>query len=291
LKGEALSRRLDFWRSHLAGAPTVLDLRPDHPRPQMQTFDGATLRRSFPAELSRRVRERSQHEQVTPYMLLLAAFATLLYRRTGRDDMLFGGPMAGRQEPEYEDLIGFFANTVAVRVRMEGNPTFSELLRRVRDSVLSSYDHQDVPFDLVVDAVRPQRDPAINPLVQVNFRVRVGEPAGLELPDTRTEPLAVDLGVARFDLALELHVLDDGLEAEFNWNTALFEPRTIERLAAVFEALLTQALSDPRTRLLSFSLDTPSAEEAVAELAGGPSASIRGFRGAGARTGSRIRGG
>jgi amino acid adenylation domain-containing protein len=262
LRGELLDRELDFWRAQLAGAPTVLRLPTDQRRPPMQTFEGATLTVDLDAGLAEAVRALSAAEQATPYMLLLAAFATLLYRRSGQDDILFGGPMANREEPGLEHLIGFFANTIVVRAKLGGNPEFVDLLRTVRESVLASYEHQEVPLELVVDAVRPQRDPGVNPLFQVNFRVRVGPAASLELDGTTTTHVHVDLGLARFDLALELHLLDDRLEAEFNWNTALFEQATIAHLAADFERLLRAAMADPSTRLLSFELSeepTPAA--------------------------------
>jgi non-ribosomal peptide synthetase component F len=254
LQGELLDRELDFWRLQLAGAPTILRLPTDKRRPPMQTFEGASLTVALDADLAGRLQKLCRAEGVTPYMLLLAAFATLLYRRSGQDDILLGGPMANRDRPGLEHLIGFFANTIVVRAKLGGNPRFADLLATVRESVLASYEHQEVPLELVVDAVRPQRDPGVNPLFQVNFRVRIGPAPALELERTTTTQVPVDLGLARFDLALELHLLDDRLQAEFNWNTALFEKATIARLAADFERLLRQALADPSTRLLSFEL-------------------------------------
>jgi amino acid adenylation domain-containing protein len=254
LSGERLDRQLDFWRAQLAGAPTVLRLPTDRPRPAQQTFAGASHTIALGAGLAPRVRELCQSEQVTPYVLLLGAFATLLYRRSGQDDILVGGPMANRDQPGLEQLIGFFANTIVVRARLAGNPRFAELLAGVRESVLASYEHQEVPLELVVGAVAPERQPGVNPLFQVNFRVRVGAPPVLHLSGTETSLMPVDLGLARFDLALELHLLDDAIAAEFNYNTALFEPGTIRRLAADFERMLSHALADPRTRLLSLEL-------------------------------------
>jgi non-ribosomal peptide synthetase component F len=184
--------------------------------------------------------------------------------------------MVNRDHPGLENLLGFCANTVVVRARLAGNPTFSELLVRVRDSVLASYEHQEVPLELVVDAVRPERLPGVNPLFQVNFRVSVGGPPELSLAGALTRPVQVDLGHARFDLALELHVLDDRIEAELNWNTALFERATLERIAEDFERVLTQVTAEPSLRLLELEIaeDGPgraSDQEAAV-------ASIRGFR-------------
>jgi amino acid adenylation domain-containing protein len=281
LQGERLHGELDFWRTHLAGAPTVTQLPADRPREETELFEGATHRFALDAEVAEGVRGLSASTGVTPYMLLLASFATLLYRASGQEDILFGGPMANREQPGLEHLIGFFANTIVVRVRMGGNPTFAELLTRVRDSVLASYEHQEVPLELVVDAVRPERVPGVNPLFQVNFRVRVGEAPALELERTRTRPLPVDLGHARFELALELHVLEDRIEAELNYDVALFDAATAGRLAGGFEALLRTLLADPDTRLLGVALASgqgaPDGEGAPA----GRRPGIRSFRRAG----------
>ena len=261
LQGELLHDELDFWRTHLAGAPTVTRLPADRPRTSAQTFEGATHHFVLDAELAESVRELCAATQVTPYMMLLAAFGSLLYRASGQDDILFGGPMANRERPGLEHLIGFFANTIVVRVRLGGNPSFNQLLTRVRDSVLASYEHQEVPLELVVEAARPDRDPGVNPLFQVNFRVMVGDGPRLELADMDTEPVAVDLGLARFELALELHVLEDRIEAELNYNVALFDRETIQRLADDFESVLRTLTADPDTPLLSVQLASEQTTE------------------------------
>ena len=235
------------------------------------SFDGTTRRFALDATLADAVRELARELNITPYMLLLAAFATVLYRLSGQDDILVGGPMANRDAGGFDDVIGFFANTIVVRVRLAGNPSFAELLERVRESVLRSYEHQDVPFELVVEALRPGRDPGINPLVQVNFRVRVGGPATLEVAGTQTSQIPVDLGFARFDLSLELHLLEDRLVGELTYNAALFTDSAIARLAGDFETLVGLAVAQPDTRLLSFPIS--SAALAVAAPSG-----IRGFR-------------
>jgi non-ribosomal peptide synthetase component F len=205
-------------------------------------------------------------------MLLLAVFATLLYRETGQDDILLGGPAANRVRGDFDGIVGFFANTVVTRAQLQGNPVFRELLARVRRTVLEALDHQELPFERVVDAVRPQRLAGVNPLFQVNFRVRVGEQPTLELTGTRSSPVAIDLGLARFDLALEAQVEADGIGTELLYATTLFDAERVERLAATFETLLRQALADPGRRLLAFEL--PAAPAAPAAQ------SIRGFRGA-----------
>jgi amino acid adenylation domain-containing protein len=278
LQGERLHGELDFWRSHLAGAPTVTELPADRPRVAAEAFEGAIHHFTLDAQVAEAVRALSATTGVTPYMLLLASFATLLYRSSGQDDILFGGPMANREQPGLEHLIGFFANTIVVRVRLDGNPTFAELLARVRDSVLASYEHQEVPLELVVEAVRPERVPGVNPLFQVNFRVRVGDAPALELEGTSARPQPVDLGHARFELALELHVREDGIDAELNYDVARFDAPTIARLASDFEALLRTLATEPDTRLLGVALASEGADQAAP--VGGRSG-IRSFRRAG----------
>ena len=272
LQGDRLGSELDFWRSHLAGAPTVTRLPFDRPRPSEQTFAGATHRFTLGGDLAEAVRELSATSGVSPYMLLLAAFGTLLYRASGQDDILIGGPMANRERAGLEHLIGFFANTVVVRVKLDGNPTFNELLVRVRDSVLASYEHQEVPLELVVEAVHPERDHGVHPLFQVNFRVRVGDAPQLELKGTSTQPVTVDLGLARFELALEVHVQDDSIEAELNYNVALFDAATVERLADDFAAVLRALTENPDMRLLGVQLASEQAQPAPVR------SSIRSFR-------------
>jgi amino acid adenylation domain-containing protein len=281
LRGELLRNELDFWRKHLAGAPTVTQLPTDRPRAAVQTFEGRTHHFVLDRELAEAVRELCGATGVTPYMLLLAAFGTLLYRASGQDDIMFGGPMANRQRPGLEHLIGFFANTVVVRVRLGGNPTFDELLTRVRDSVLASYEHQEVPLELVVEAVRPRRDPAVHPLFQVNFRVRVGDAPGLELTGTHTRPEPVDLGLARFELALELHVLEERIEAKLNYNIELFDRPTVVRMAGDFESVLRTVTEDPHTRLLSLQLASAQRQDGAVpsiSVSPTPGAAIRRFR-------------
>jgi amino acid adenylation domain-containing protein len=281
LRGELLRNELDFWRTHLAGAPTVTQLPTDRPRAAVQTFEGATHHFVLDRQLTEAVRELCGATGVTPYMLLLAAFGTLLYRASGQDDIVFGGPMANRQRPGLEHLIGFFANTVVVRVRLGGNPTFNELLTRVRDSVLASYEHQEVPLELVVEAVRPRRDPAVHPLFQVNFRVRVGDAPRLELAGTHTQPVPVDLGLARFELALELHVLEERIEAKLNYNIELFDQPTVQLMAGDFESVLRTFTADPHTRLLSLQLASAQRQDGAGPSITGPAsagAAIRRFR-------------
>jgi amino acid adenylation domain-containing protein len=263
LSGAHLENELGYWRSRLAGAPTVVELPTARPRPARQTFEGASLPVELPSELGEGTLRLARDLNATPYMLLLALFAVLLYRRTGQDDILIGSPYANRRRSEFDDLVGFIANTLVMRVRLGGNPSFAAVVEQVRNTVLEAIDHQEVPFEQVVDAVRPPRDPRVNPLVQVNFRARTEAPAAPELEGAETSRVAFDAGFAAFELALDLHVLEEGIVGEFLYNTALFDDASIVRLADDFNALLEQILASSDTRLLA--LQVPSENQPVVD--------------------------
>jgi RimJ/RimL family protein N-acetyltransferase len=274
LSGDVLGDQLTYWRKELAGAPTAIDLA-DRPRPAVQTFVGRNLFLSMPRDIADGVRDLAQTERVTPFMLLLAAFATVLYRRSGQDDILIGSPFANRSRREFERIIGFVSNTTVLRARLSGNPTFRELLGRIRETTVGALAHQETPFEKVVEALAPQRDPGVNPLFQVNFRA-LSEPTPPELSGLVIERLQIDSGTTRFDLALELQLREDGIGGFLKYNTDLFERATIDRIAADLERLLADALKDPDTRVLGFQL---ASERRPAERAARtPGKGIRGSR-------------
>ena len=281
LRGERLEAELGYWRGRLAGAPTVLRLPTVRVRPQRQTFEGASHEVMLPADLAAAVMARSREEDVTPYMLLLAVFGLLLYRRTGQDDILVGSPFANRLRHDFDELVGFFANTLVLRVQLGGNPRFSTLLKRVRETALEALEHQEVPFEAIVEAVRPQRSPGVNPLVQVNFRARVDSPATLDLPGAVCSRVTVDSGFAAFELAVDLHVLADGILGEVLYNVELFDEAEVALLAADYEGLLRQVLSQRDARLLD--LELPSERTPTTVNGSSRSSSIRGSRASGER--------
>jgi hypothetical protein len=266
LRGDDLDRLVSFWRETLAGAPPSVDLPLDHPRPPQQAFAGAHHHQTFGHGLSESVRTLARAQGATPFMVLLAATAAALHRWSGHDDFVFGSPIANRERPELEHLIGFFSNTFVLRLRTDGAPTFRELVLRARAVALSAFEHQDLPFESLVVAVRPARDPRVNPIFQVNFRVQTQAPYALRLPGLAIVPFDLDIGFSRFDLALEFAVAELELEGYVEYNTALFEAATIRRLAARIERLVADALSRP---------DAPIGELAWAPPAGG---AIRGHR-------------
>ncbi len=273
MKDALLEEHLGYWRQQLAGAPSGLKLATDFPRPPVQGFDGLHYHVSLAEELAAGVRELSRRESATPFMTLLAAFAALLYRTTGQDDILIGSPIANRRRLELEDLIGFFSNTLVLRIRLGGNPTFRQLVSRVREVALGAYAHQDLPFEKIVEAVDPLRDASVNPLFQVNFRVQSGSGTSLQLPDLEITPLELDIGFSRFDLALELQLRETAVKGYFEYNTKLFRPETVLHLASGLAMLLEQALDRPDTPLLALHL--PTAETAPAA---GRGPAIRSFR-------------
>ena len=278
LTGERLENELDFWRIQLSGAPTLLQLPTDRPQHASSSLEAASHLFELPEGVAQAVSSLCAAEGATPYMLLLAVFAALVYRLTGQDDILVGGPSANRGRSEFEDTIGFFANTVVTRVRLDGNPSFSELLERVKGSALQTLEHEEISFEQIVEAVRPPRRPGVNPLFQVNFRTRVGALPQLALRGTTATRVPVQLGLARFDLAFEAHVHERGILVELIYATELYESATIERLAASFESLLRQVLADPSLPLLGLEL---AGEPAEAASGGG----IRRFREAGGANG------
>lgn len=245
LSGETLERLTSYWKARLAGAPPALELPIDHPRPPRQAFEGAVVWLSVPAELTRALLDLGRGERATSFMTLLAAFKALLFRWTGQEDVLVGSPAAMRTRRELAGLVGLFANTLVYRTSLAGRPSFRELVGRVRRTALGVYEHQDLPFEQIVQVVAPPRDLSRSPLVQVNMRVEGREPQ-LHLPGVESERLEVDPHIARFDLAIELGEQEDGGYAGYlEYDTALYEPATAQRIADDFVAVLEAVVAAP----------------------------------------------
>jgi hypothetical protein len=246
-----------FWRSRLGDAPPALDLPTDHPRPRAQTFRGGSLDVLLPTDLTRGAKALSAAEGVDLGMLLLAAFQALLHRYTGRDDILVGCPVPGRPSSDLREVIGYFVNSVVVRGGFAGMPTFRTALARVRERVEEARAWQDYPFPLLVERLRPQRDPSVAPFFQVFFVLYQGEEervvrlltgqggsvlrtGGLEL-----EPYLLGGRAAMFDLSLLMSDAGDRVAASFQYNSDLFEAATVARLADDYVELLAAVLADP----------------------------------------------
>ncbi|MBV9788201.1 MAG: amino acid adenylation domain-containing protein, partial [Chloroflexi bacterium] len=249
VRDEMLERHLAYWQQQLAPngnrTPTVLELPIDHPRPPIQTFRGAMQRFSLPAELTQELRALSRQEDATLFMTLLAAFQTLLYRYTGQQEILVGSPIAGRPRPELEQLIGFFANTILLRGDLSGNPSFRQLLKRVRETTLGAYTHQELPFEQIVEVLQPERDMSRNPLFQVMFVLQNTPMPSVQLPSLHVSTLPTNNGTAKFDLWLSITEDDDALFGQLEYNTDLFEAATIERLIGHFQILLQGIVAQP----------------------------------------------
>jgi len=253
---EQLARHLAYWKRHLDGAPLELELPGDRPRPATRTDGGARVNFDLPGELVRSLAGLSKKPGVTLFMTLLAAFDVLLHRYTGLEDLLVGTPIANRTKPELEDLIGFFANTLVLRADLSGNPTFLELLQRTCKTALDAYAHQDMPFDRLVEELRPARDLSRTPLIQVAFALQNAPVRALQLPGVEVERIEVQPGTAKFDLLLNMTETPVGLSAWFEYSTDLFERETVARMAQHFRILLEAITADPGRRLSELPLLT-----------------------------------
>ncbi|NEP12735.1 MAG: amino acid adenylation domain-containing protein, partial [Symploca sp. SIO2C1] len=246
LAGAVLDKRLDYWTHQLAGAPNLLELPTDHPRPAIQTFRGRKVIFTLDPILTERLKQLAQQQEVTLFMLLLAAFGTLLYRYNGQDDMVIGSPIANRTRQEFEQLIGFFVNTLALRLQFEGNLTFEDLLHQVRESTLDAYVNQDLPFARLVEALNVERSLSYSSLVQVMFVLQNATIGDLELPGLTLSPLEFEDTTAKFDLTLSMQETARGLQGTWEYNVDLFESETIHRMAAHFQILLEGIAANPQ---------------------------------------------
>ncbi|RMD90310.1 MAG: non-ribosomal peptide synthetase, partial [Calditrichaeota bacterium] len=223
LQGEELEKQLSFWKQQLSGAPQILELPLDRPRPPVQTFPGNSMFFKLPQKMSQMIKALSKEAGTTLFMTLLAAFKVLLYRYSGQDDIVIGSPIANRNRPEIEKLIGYFANTLALRTDLSGKPTFRQLLNQVKQVTLNAYEHQDLPFEKLVEELQPQRDLSTSPIFQVMFILQNAPTHTLEFPGLILSPLAGNNNSSRFDLSLYMGEGENGLVGVFEYNTDLFD--------------------------------------------------------------------
>jgi len=248
LQGEVLESQLNYWREQLIGAPALLELPTDHPRPPVQTYRGADLFFTLPESLASSLRNLSQQEGVTLFMALLAAFQTLMHRYSHQPDICVGTPIANRNRAELENLIGFFVNTLVMRTDFTGSPSYRALLQRVREVALGAYDHQDLPFEYLVDQLGVERNMSHSPLFQVMFTLDSAASGGeLAAADVSIRSLDSETTTARFDLVLSMIEDGDALVGSWEYNTDLFEQSTIRRMADHFLILLADAIAHPDT--------------------------------------------
>jgi amino acid adenylation domain-containing protein len=254
LTGEAFERQLAYWRTQLAKAPTSLDLPTDFQRPQLQTHRGSTEKLMLSPRLLERLTALSREEGATLFMTLLAGFQLLLSRYAGQKDIVVGSPIANRPRSELEHLVGFFVNSLALRTDLSGNPSFRELLRRVRKVALGAYAHQNLPFERLVEELNPERVGNRNPFFQVMFVLQNAPRSRLVLPGITIRSLPRKTGTAKFDLTLHMHQLSRGLMANLEYNTDLFEAGTITRMLCHLERLLEEVTTSPDRPLSSIPL-------------------------------------
>ena len=245
MAGEAPGWQLAYWRQRLAGAPAVLELPADRPRPAIQTWRGANRLLAFPRPLARGLRALGERSGATLFMVLLAGFQALVHRYTGRRDVVVGTDAAGRTRPEIQPLIGFFGNQLALRTDLAGEPSFEELLARTRQTVLEAFANQDLPFARLVEALQPERDLSRTPLFQVMLSLQRAPLEETPLPGVTARPARIEAGTAKFELVVVPVEGERDLGGWLEYNADLFDGTTIDRLVGHYLLLLEGAARDP----------------------------------------------
>jgi amino acid adenylation domain-containing protein len=255
LQGEILARQLSYWKKQLSGIP-LLEVPTDRPRPVVQTFRGARHSLVLPKGLVDGLKQLSRREGVTLFITMLAAWQTLLHRYTGQQDIPIGSPIAGRNDVETEGLIGFFVNTLVLRTDLSADPTFKQLIARVRTVALEAYEHQDLPFEKLVEELHPDRDQSHSPLFQVMFAFQNLPVQALALSGLTLSPVEVDSEMAKFDLTLLIEDPAGKLKAVLEYNTDLFDGDTIKRMLGHYQTLLEGIVANPERKVSELPLLT-----------------------------------
>ena len=254
IRAETFANQIEYWKKELAGAPKETELPVDYARPVKPTFAGGRVTATLSREVADALRQLSRSEGATMFMTLLVAFQTLLLRYTGQEDLLVGAPVAGRSTIETENLIGAFVNTIVLRGDLTGNPTFREMLSRGRRTSLAAFANQDVPFERVVEELKPERKANQTPLFQVMFSYQNVAEREFEADGATFTYLKIPNDFAKFDLTLEVEDARDGLSISFEFAKDLFAPKTIERLLSYFQNLLAGVVSNPEQRVMDLPL-------------------------------------
>jgi aspartate racemase len=249
LQGEVLDQQVSYWRDILAESPPLLDLPTDRPRRSYQTFCGANQTIMISSPLQKLLKELSRKEDVTLFMTLLAAFKVLLYRYTGQMDIVVGSPIAGRSHIETEDLIGFFVNTLVLRTDLSGNPSFRQLLQRIRKTTIGAYEHGNLPLEKVVEVLKPERELSRNPFFQVLFNFENVPEKNINLSKLNISEFEFNSGIAAFDLSVEIFEKKEELYCLVDYNTDIFESLTITRMTGHYKTLLESLVADPDQRV------------------------------------------
>lgn len=257
LQGPVLEAMLAHWQRTLAGAPPVLSLPTDYPRPPVQTYSGSSDRFVVDAQISDGLQRLAKESKVTPFMLLLAVFQILLRGYSAQDDIVVGAPVANRNRAETAGLIGYFVNILVLRTDLSGNPSFRDLLNRVYEVAMDAYTYQDLPFEKLVEAMQPERSLSHTPLFQVMFVLQNAPAPELQLPELIIQGLELDVVTSKFDITLAMRESEQGLEGFVEYNTDLFKSETIERLMGHYQQLLKAVVANPDAPLSGLSLLTP----------------------------------
>ena len=250
LKDEVLQEQVDYWKNKLAGAPPLLEIPTDRPRPAVQTVNGASENIAFSPELSEKLKVLTRQEGVTLFMTLLAAYQTLLHRYSGQDDILVGSPIANRTNSKIEKLIGFFVNNLIMKADFSDNPEFTDLLAQVRENALEAYAHQDLPFEKLVEEIQPRRDPSHAPIFQVAFVLQnIPADRSMQLPGLTLKPVQSDAETAKYDLTLTMAEAGERLLGTMEYNSDLFDQSTIQRMLRHLEIILEAVSEDPEIQI------------------------------------------
>ncbi len=264
-RGREYERLVDFWKSALAGKLPILELPTDRPRPPIQTFHGAHKERLLPRALIASLEELSRREGATLYMVLLAAYKVLLSRYTGLDDIIVGTAINNRNHPEVEHLIGFFANTLVLRTSLAGDPTIRELIARVKETCLGAFEHQDMPFERLVDELSPERNLAYSPIFQTLFLTENVPNAPQRMGEITFQPFGLDVTMARNDLTLWAALDRERFFAWAEYNTDLFDPETVDALLDHYVEVLQSGLSNPDARVSRLEMTARAERERLLE--------------------------
>jgi len=261
LQGEVLETQINYWKKQLKDAPPRLELPTDYPRPPIQSYKGSHYSHTLTPELTEQLNSLSQQEGVSLYMLLLTVFSLLLSRYSRQNDLCIGSPIANRPHPQTEGLIGFFANTLVMRNQIKSEQNFQQFLHQTRQTCLDAYQHQDIPFEFLVEQLKPVRSLSYNPIFQVMFAVENNDSEALNLPELKIEWIDSSYPFAKFDLSLLVLESDGQLNCTWEYATDLFATTTIQRMAEHWEVLLQQIVTNPQQTISTLSWLTKADQE------------------------------
>jgi amino acid adenylation domain-containing protein len=263
LKTPEYKKQLTYWKEKLSGELPILNLPINHPRQKNMTFNGAKHIHHIPADLAKKLQKLSQENSVSLFMSLMAIYKTMLFRYTMEENIIVGTPLASRSKKELENLIGYFVNSIVMRTSLEGEPSFTELLTRIKTTSLEAFSNQAVPFDKLVAELKPERLSNQNPIFQTMFVFQNAPLPDLELPGLKVTPLEIDKKGATFDLTLEIWHTSKGFQCNFEYNTDLFDTDMIERMGGHFQTLLESILANPQKKISKLKMLTPAEEHQI----------------------------